>query len=129
MIVLDASAAVCVLLNSPAQRASALRQRLRGEQLQAPHLIDLEVAQTLRRFVLAGSLAADRASDALTDLAQLPLTRQPHYPFLERVWQLRSNLTAYDAAYIALAEFLVAPLLTLDSRMARARPGATVEVF
>lgn len=87
------------------------------------------MAQTLRRFVLAGTLPADRAGDALDELAQSPLVRHPHYPFLERVWQLRSNLTAYDAAYVALAEFLDAPLLTLDARMARAPSWATIEVF
>ncbi len=129
MIVLDASAALCILLNSPAPRASTLRQRLRGEHLQAPHLIDLEVAQTLRRFVLAGSLTVDRAHDALADLAQLPLIRHPHYPFLDRIWQLRSNVTAYDAAYVALAEILSAPLLTLDARLAHAGTRVTIEVF
>jgi predicted nucleic acid-binding protein len=129
LIVVDASATLCFLLNSPASRASALRQRLRGEHLQAPHLIDLEVAQTLRRFVLAGSLTPDRASDALIDLSQLPLIRHPHHPFLGRIWQLRSNVTAYDAAYVALAEVLGAPLLTLDARLAHAGTGASIEVF
>ncbi len=129
MTVLDASAAICVLLNRPLERAGALQQRLLGEALQAPHLIDLEVLQALRRFVFSGSLPADRAREALTDLAQFRLTRYPHYPFLERVWQLRHNLTAYDAAYVALAEFLDAPLLTLDARMARAGGGVAIEVF
>ena len=80
--------------------------------------------------MLAGTLTAGSASDALIDLAQLPLVRYPHYPFLEQVWQLRANLTAYDAAYVTLAEFLQAPLLTLDARMARAgaMPGATLTV-
>ena len=118
-----------MLVERPADRARAVRQRLRGEELQAPHLIDLEVAQTLRRYVLAGNLAADRASSALMVLAQLPLTRYVHYPLLERVWRLRSNLTAYDAAYVALAQFLQAPLLTLDARMGRAGASATIEVL
>lgn len=129
MIVLDASAAICIVLNSPPERAAALRRRLNGEHARAPHLIDLEVAQTLRRLVLAGTLPVDRGGDALNELALSPLVRHPHYPFLERVWQLRSNLTAYDAAYVALAEFLDAPLLTLDARMARGASGATIEVF
>jgi predicted nucleic acid-binding protein len=129
LIVLDASAAICIALNSPPERAAALRQRLNGEVARAPHLIDLEVAQTLRRLVLAGTLPVYRAGDALNELAQSPLVRHPHHPFLERVWQLRSNLTAYDAAYVALAEFLDVPLLTLDARMARAPSGATIEVF
>lgn len=129
MIVLDASATVCLLLNEPVTRARTILERLRGETLQAPHLMDVEVTHALRRLVLTGMLAPVRGREALTDLAQLRLTRYPHYPLLDRIWQLRSNLTAYDAAYVALAEFLAAPLVTLDSRMARSGAGATIEVF
>ena len=101
---------------------------MRGKHLHAPHLIDLEVAQTLRRLVLGG-LMVQRADDALNDLVQLPVVRYPHHPFMARIWQLRSNVTAYDAAYLALAEFLNAPLLTLDARLSRASSRAAVEVF
>lgn len=129
MIVLDASAAICILLNSPPPRASNLRRRLRGESLQAPHLIDLEVAHTLRRYVLTGIIAAHEAWAALSDLPQLRLVRHPHYPFLEDIWRLRANVSAYDAAYVSLAQFLDVPLLTLDARLARAGMSATIEVF
>ena len=129
MIVLDASAAICILLNSPAQRASDLRRRLHGEQVHAPHLIDLEVAQTLRRLLLGGGLTVQRADETQRELSQFPIIRYPHYPFIARIWQLRSNVTAYDAAYVALAEAPDAPLLTLDARLARAGAGVGVEVF
>jgi predicted nucleic acid-binding protein len=129
LTVLDASAAVCILLNTPAPRASALRRRLAGEDVQAPHLIDLEVTQTLRRLVFGGSLPLDRAHDALSDLEQFPLIRYPHYPLLGRIWQLRANVTPYDASYVALAELLAVPLLTLDARLGRAGTGAIIEIF
>lgn len=106
-----------------------LRQRIRGEPLHAPHLLDIEVTHVLRRLVLAGKLIPGRASAILADLAELRLVRYPHYPHLERIWQLRSNLSVYDAAYVSLAEFLDAPILTLDARMARAGAGAKIEVF
>lgn len=131
MIVLDASAAVALLLDTPLSAATALRERIRrpGESLHVPHLIDLEVTQVLRRFVLRRELPAERARDALLDLADLPLLRYPHQPFVSRIWDLRENLTAYDACYVALAEVLDAPLLTLDAAMQRAAgPSATVEV-
>lgn len=129
MIVLDASSAVCVLLNSPVDRAARIRERLRGEELQAPHLIDLEVAHALRRMVLIGDLTSAGAEEALNSLAWLEVDRHPHYPFLGDIWRMRSNRTAYDAAYVALAEFLRAPLITLDGRMARTPSAATIEVF
>jgi len=129
LIVLDASAAICLLLNSPVRRASALRSRLQGEHVQAPHLIDLEVAHTLRRYVLTGTLAPGNAHTALADLLQFPLIRHPHYPFLNEIWRLHSNVTAYDAAYVTLARFLGVPLITLDARLARVGTGAVIEVF
>lgn len=100
------------------------------ETLHAPELIDIEVAQVVRRYWRAGDLAASRGEEAIRDLADLPVQRYAHEPLLGRIWQLRSNATAYDAAYIALAEGLGARLLTLDKALARI-PGvrATVEVL
>lgn len=100
----------------------AARERLRGERLAAPHLIDLEVTSVMRRLTLAGTFTVPRAGLTLDDLADLPLQRAPHLPFLARCWELRANLTAYDAAYVALAEALDVSLLTADARLAHA-PG------
>ena len=101
----------------------------RGETLHAPHLLDLEVLQVLRRYAAAGEISAERAREALDDLAAFRLRRWAHEPLTLRIWDLRQNLTAYDAAYVALAEALGAPLLTRDRRLASA-PGirARVEV-
>ena len=130
MIVLDASATLEVLLVTPA--AVKLMDRIFSpeESLHAPQLLDLEVAQVLRRYSSAGDIKPERASQALSDLADLSLTRYPHPPFVPRIWELRHNFTAYDAAYVALAEALGAPLLTADRALARA-PGhsATVEII
>ncbi|MGH7087360.1 MAG: type II toxin-antitoxin system VapC family toxin [Stellaceae bacterium] len=122
MIVVDASALLEVLLRTSA--AAAIEDRLfdAEETLHAPHLIDVEVAQVLRRYAATGQIAATRCRDALSDLLDLPLSRYPHDVLLPRVWDLRHNLTAYDAAYVALAEALDAPLLTRDRRLAAA-PG------
>ena len=118
MIVVDASALLEVLLGT--RSAEGLIGRLfdPGETLHAPHLIDLEVAQVLRRYAQAGEVPLARCRAALSDFADLPLTRYPHDVLLERVWALRDNLTAYDAAYVALAEALDAPLVTTDRGMA-----------
>jgi predicted nucleic acid-binding protein len=120
LIVVDASALLEVLLRTPA--ASAVERRLfdAGESLHAPHLIDLEAAQVLRRYAAAGQITAERGRTALDDLAALGLRRYPHDWMLTRVWQLRDNLTAYDAVYVALSEALAAPLLTRDRRLAAA---------
>lgn len=120
MIVVDASALLEVLLRTPA--AEAVEERLfgGGETLHAPHLLDVEVAQVIRRYAAAGEIDEERGSAALVDLGDFPLRRYPHGFLLPRVWELRSNLTAYDAIYVALAEALGAPLLTLDHRLARA---------
>lgn len=90
--------------------------------LHAAHLIDVELLHALRRLVLLGELTAERAGDARTDFAELALTRYPHEPLADRIWELRTNLTAYDAAFVALAEALDAPLLTCDAHLAAA-PG------
>jgi predicted nucleic acid-binding protein len=92
--------------------------------------MDVEVTQVLRRFVARGEIEPERARQALEDLADLPLQRYAHDVLLPRVWELRQNLTAYDAVYVALAEVLDAPLLTRDARILRAPGhGARVEVF
>lgn len=94
------------------------------ETLYAPHLLDLEVAQVLRRYCISGEMIPERGREALGDLADLPINRYPHDLFLPRIWELRHNMTAYDAVYVALAETLPAPLLTRDTRIASA-PGHT----
>jgi len=91
-----------------------------GASLHAPHLLDIEVAHVLGRYVTAGIITASRGQGALRDLLDLPLTRYPHDLFLWRIWELRHSLTAYDAAYVALAETLGAPLVSCDGKMASA---------
>ena len=127
MIVVDASAVLEVLLGTPKAEAVARRIFDSGETLHAPHLIDLEVAQVLRRYVAAHGLDPGRAQEAIEDHLDLPLFRYPHDVLLPRIWELRHDVTAYDAAYLALAEGLDAPLLTGDGRLADA-PGHTVRV-
>lgn len=128
MIVIDASAVLELLLNTPAAPRVAERVFAPAETLHAPHLIDLEVAQVLRRYVAAGELEPLRGAEALDDLADLPLLRYPHDIFLSRIWELRHNATAYDAAYIALAEALDAPLLTCDGAIGSV-PGHRARVI
>jgi predicted nucleic acid-binding protein len=130
MIVIDASAAVDWLLQTSAGRHIEHRMFSAKESLHAPHLLDLEVAQVLRRLVREGSVPANRADDALRDLLDLRLIRYSHFMLLSRVWQLRHNFSAYDAAYVGLAEKLGAPLITRDGRLASA-PGhaAVIELF
>jgi predicted nucleic acid-binding protein len=119
VIVPDASAIVELLLDTPPGALVRARIRRSDETLHAPHLVDVEVAQVLRRFQLRGELSAGRGDQALRDLADLALARYPHQLLLPRIWQLRAALTAYEAAYVALAEALDAPLLTFDERLAR----------
>ena len=126
MIVADASVVVELLIAGG--EAAALSDLLfADEPVAAPHLLDLEVAQVLRRWSLRGALDDERARQALEDLLALPIARQPHDLLVERVWALRENLTAYDAAYLALAELLDARLVTLDRGLA-AVARRTVEV-
>jgi predicted nucleic acid-binding protein len=129
VIVLDASAVLELVLRTPAGERVADRIGSPDETLHAPHLIDLEVAQVLRRYEAGRVLSPSRALEALEDYRDLDLTRYPHEIFLQRIWDLRRNVTAYDGAYLALAEVLEAPLLTADQRLASA-PGhrARVEV-
>jgi len=130
MIVLDASAAVDWLLQTPAGQIIERRIYSRNENLHAPHLLDLEVTQVLRRLALQGVVSVHRADEAVGDLVDLRMTRYPHLVLLPRIWQLRHNFSAYDAAYIVLAEKLGAPLITRDARLASASGhGARVELF
>lgn len=121
MIVVDASVLAPALADDGADGDQA-RDRLQGEVLAAPELIDLEVASVLRRLVVAGGMPVRRAELALADLVALPLSRVAHRALLPRCWELRSNLTVYDAAYVALAERLSATLITADTRLSHA-PG------
>lgn len=126
MVVIDASAVATLLFNEPS--AARLRERLENEStLHAPHLLDLEVTQVLRRAVRQGTVNETIAASRLADLQLLPLIRYPHLPFLGRIWELRANVTAYDAAYIALAEALGAPLVTTDRPLSRA-PGLRARI-
>nr|WP_294557450.1 type II toxin-antitoxin system VapC family toxin [uncultured Rhodopila sp.] len=118
MIVVDASALLEVLLRTPSAKAVETRLFVPDQTLHAPHLLDIEVAQVIRRYAANGDISSDRGRTALADLADLPLQRYPHVLLLPRVWALRHNLTAYDAAYVALAEALDAVLLTRDKRLA-----------
>ena len=129
MIVVDASAVLEVLLQTPAAPRLSRRLFAPGETLHAPHLIDIEVAQVVRRYERSGALTPMRGAEALADLADLPLHRYAHSVLLPRIWQLRHNLTAYDAAYLALAEALHAPLLTRDHALASAGGKVKVEVL
>jgi predicted nucleic acid-binding protein len=129
VIVLDASAAVDWLLQAAAAQRIESRIFSRHHSLHAPELLDLEVAQVLRRLVREGALSASRAEAAIEDLLDLRIMRYPHFVLLPRIWQLRHNLSAYDAAYVVLAEKLGATLLTRDARLASAAgQSATVEV-
>jgi predicted nucleic acid-binding protein len=120
VIVVDASALLEVLLRTPA--AAVVEERLFAphQTLHAPHLLDVEIAQVIRRYAATGEIDGERGRQALADLADFPLGRYPHDFLLPRIWDLRNNLTAFDAAYVALAEALDAPLLTRDRRLAAA---------
>ncbi len=119
-----------VLLRTPVAKAVERRLFDLRQTLHAPHLLDVEAAQVIRRYAANGDIEGARGRAALLDLANFPLRRYPHDFLLQRVWDLRNNLTAYDAVYVALAEVLDAPLLTRDQRLAAA-PGhrASIELI
>lgn len=119
MIVVDVSVLAVALADDGTDGAKA-RQRLRGEVLAAPELIDPEVLSVLRRGVASGAMTAQRGGVAMADLIDIPLRRAPHRPLLRRCWELRRNLTSYDACDVALAEYLDVTLLTADGRLANA---------
>jgi predicted nucleic acid-binding protein len=129
MIVVDASVILEVLIGSAVGRQAAGRLFARHVSLHAPHLIDVEVAQILRRWASTGELKPARGREALQDLLDLPITLHPHGDLLPRAWDLQHNLTAYDAVYLALAEALDAPLLTRDGGLARVHGRARVELM
>jgi predicted nucleic acid-binding protein len=127
VLVVDASVLVSALIADD-DAGERMRLRLDAEDMVcAPEVIDLEVANAWRRELLAGHIGEDRSQLALEDLAGLPLARMPHRPLIPRIWELRHNLTPYDAAYVALAEALDATLLTVDGRSTRA-PSLRCEV-
>ncbi len=128
MIVLDTSAALTALIGRP--RIPDLLSRLATEELHAPHLIDVEVLHALRGLVLGRELTRARATDALSDFLDLSIVRYPHPPLAGRIWDLRSAMTAYDAAFVALSEALGVPLVTCDARLGRTKThSAHIEVF
>jgi predicted nucleic acid-binding protein len=127
MIVVDASAMTEFLLQTPLGLRVEGRLFRDDDELCVPHLVDVEVAQAVRRLVRAGEVAEDRAAATLVDLGDFDLHRHAHIDLLHRVWQLRTNLTAYDAVYVALAEALEATLVTCDGPLAKA-PGHTAKI-
>lgn len=129
MLVIDASV-LAVALVDDGPDGDLTRHRLLGEQLVAPALIDLEVASVWRGLARGGHVGAQRVGQALDDLRDLPMQRVEHTPLLARCWELRDNLTIYDAAYVALAETLQVPLLTGDRRLARSTgPRCAIELI
>ena len=129
MLVLDTSALLAVLAGSPADAALSDRLRADGD-LHAPHLIDVEAVHALRRLVRRGDLSLERALAARQDLRDLTIIRYPHVALVDRMWDLREHLTAYDAAFVAMSEALGVPLITADARLAWATGhGAEIEAF
>jgi predicted nucleic acid-binding protein len=118
MIVVDASV-LATALGDDGDDGDRARASIYGARVFAPELVDLEVASVWRRALRGGRMASQRARQALADLDALPLTRAPHAALMSRIWELRDNLTVYDAAYVALAEALDVPLLTADRKLAR----------
>jgi predicted nucleic acid-binding protein len=119
LIVVDASAILELLLGTDRADDVAARALAPGERLQAPHLVDIEVAQALRRLVQLKAITAVRAEQALDDFTGFVIERHPHRELLPRIWGLRESLAAYDGAYVALAEALDAPVLTCDAKLGR----------
>ena len=119
MLVVDASAVVELLMASPTGSLVEEFALSSGEPLAAPQLLDIEVMHVIRRFHRSGFLSLQRSEQALGDLADLAIARYGHEILRSAIWRLRNNVTAYDAAYVALAELLEAPILTCDARLAR----------
>ena len=129
MTVVDASVVIEMLLGTAVGRVAADRLLRRDASLHAPHLLDLEVVQVLRRYCAAGRLKPARAREAVADLVDLPVARYAHVDLVPRIWDLRHNLTAYDAAYLALAQALGARLITRDAALHAARGRVRVELL
>lgn len=130
MIVVGASALLEFLLQTSVGARVEARLFLDEDELHAPHLLDVEVVQGLRRLVRTGEVASGRADEAIADLTDLNLYRHAHVDLLARAWKLRDNIGAYDAMYVALAEAIEATIVTCDSPLAKA-PGhhARIEVI
>jgi predicted nucleic acid-binding protein len=122
VIVVDASALLELLLQTPLGVRVEARLFSGVDEFHSPHLVDVEITQGLRRLVRTGEVSAGRAAEALSDLAAFDLHRHPHLDFVARAWKLRDNITAYDAMYVALAEALDAPVVTCDEPLSKA-PG------
>ena len=127
MIVVDASALLEFLLQTPVGRRVEARLLRDEDELHAPHLVDVEVVQGLRRLVRMDDVSSGRAVEVIEDLADLDLHRHAHLDLVSRAWKLRSNITAYDAMYVALAEAIEAPIVTCDGPLAKA-PGHRVKI-
>lgn len=124
MIVIDASALVDGLIDERPERRLQVWSRVWGkERVVTPEIIDLEVVSAVRRKLFAGEIDTRRAETALAELAEAPLRRSPHKPLLSLIWEMRNNVSAYDGAYVALAQALEVPLLTADARLSRAADG------
>lgn len=130
MIVVDASALLEFLLQTSRGERVEARLFREEDELHAPHLVDVEITQGLRRLVRNGEVASGRADQAIADLTDLDLHRHSHFDLLNRAWKLRDNISAYDAMYVALAEAMEAPIVTCDGPLAKA-PGhrARIEVI
>lgn len=130
MIVVDASALTEFLLQTSLGARVEARLFRDDDDFHAPHLLDVEVTQALRRLVRTGEVLADRAEEAIADLLDIDLRRHAHVDLLGRAWELRNNLTSYDAMYVALAEAIAAPLVTCDGPLG-VTPGhaARIEVI
>ena len=127
MLVVDTSAVLAALADA-APDPELVARLADDSDLHAPHLIDVEILHALRALVRSRQLSADRAHDVRTDFDELTITRYGHQPLADRIWQLRENLTSYDAAFVALAEALGVALITCDARLARA-PGIDAELY
>ncbi len=128
-IVVDASAVLALLLRTPVAAKVAERLRKAQGNVHAPHLLDVEVTEVLHRHAAAHPEQAERCRQALCDLREMPVFRHSYDVLFDRVWELRENFTASDASYVALAEFLSAPLLTCDDRLLLAGDDVKVEVL